>query len=269
MVKTFIGLELTEGAVRAVEVTTGRAPQVLRHAAVALPAGAARNSEVLDTDAVLRSLRMLWLRGGFRSRRVVLGAGSGDAGAVATLVQTVARARLRAVRVESRSVGLARVLGRVSPPGEASALVHLGDRASCVVVADRRMPTFAQLITADVTSARRLDERTAELVGAGHGARAPLPTAPDAEDAVRDLARRVRDALAAAAAQPGAAPIESLRLTGARAADAEVCAAIAATVGMSAILTRIDDVLPGAGALDARTAFELVGTAGIVLGEAR
>ena len=76
MAKTIVGLEITEESVRAVEVTAGNKPALIASGEVALPWGAARDSEVLDQDAVALALRQLWSRGGFRSRRVVLGIGS-------------------------------------------------------------------------------------------------------------------------------------------------------------------------------------------------
>lgn len=76
MAKTIVGLEITEESVRAVEVTAGNKPVLIASGEVALPWGAARDSEVLDQDAVALALRQLWSRGGFRSRRVVLGIGS-------------------------------------------------------------------------------------------------------------------------------------------------------------------------------------------------
>ncbi|MCW3494790.1 pilus assembly protein PilM [Microbacterium sp. SSM24] len=76
MTKTIIGLEITEEGVRAAEVTTGRAPSLVAWGTVPLPPGAAKDSEVFDTDAVVLALRQLWSRAGFRSKRVVLGIGS-------------------------------------------------------------------------------------------------------------------------------------------------------------------------------------------------
>ena len=76
MAKTVVGLEITEESVRAVEVTTGRTPVLVASGEVALPVGAAKDSEVIDPDAVALALGQLWSRAGFRTRRVVLGIGS-------------------------------------------------------------------------------------------------------------------------------------------------------------------------------------------------
>lgn len=76
MAKTMIGLEITEEGVRAAEVAMGRTPSLVAFGAVPLPPGAARDSEVIDADAVALALRQLWSRARFSSRRVVLGIGS-------------------------------------------------------------------------------------------------------------------------------------------------------------------------------------------------
>ncbi|MDX2377136.1 pilus assembly protein PilM [Microbacterium sp. LRZ72] len=76
MAKTIIGIEITERSVRAVEVTTGRAPKLIAAGDVPLPPGAAKDSEVLDPDAVAVAVRQLWGRAGIKGRRVVLGIGS-------------------------------------------------------------------------------------------------------------------------------------------------------------------------------------------------
>lgn len=75
MAKTLVGLEITQESVRAVEVSTGRAPVMLASGEVRLPRGAARDSEVLDPDAVALALRQLWSRAGITGRRVVLAIG--------------------------------------------------------------------------------------------------------------------------------------------------------------------------------------------------
>jgi type IV pilus assembly protein PilM len=76
MANTIVGLEITEEGVRAAEVTVGRAPRVVALGSVPLPPGAAKDSEVFDTDAVVLALRQLWSRAGIKGRRVVLGIGS-------------------------------------------------------------------------------------------------------------------------------------------------------------------------------------------------
>ncbi|GAA1640931.1 pilus assembly protein PilM [Microbacterium flavum] len=76
MAKTIVGLEITEEGVRAAEVTTGKTPTIVAYGAVPLPAGAAKDSEVFDTDAVVLAIRQLWSRAGITAKKVVLGIGS-------------------------------------------------------------------------------------------------------------------------------------------------------------------------------------------------
>lgn len=73
MTRTLVGLEITAEEVRAAEVTVGNAPKILAHGVVALPPGAANDSEVLDRSAVVEALHELWSTAGFKSKRVVLG----------------------------------------------------------------------------------------------------------------------------------------------------------------------------------------------------
>ena len=67
-----IGVEVAEVSIRAVEVTRGRNQVLLRAGEVLLPPGAARDSEVLDADAVALALSQLWAQAGFKRRKVVL-----------------------------------------------------------------------------------------------------------------------------------------------------------------------------------------------------
>lgn len=72
MAGSVIGVEVTEESLRAVEVTRGRHPTLVAAGEVLLPPGAARDSEVLDADAVALALSQLWAQAGFRRRKVVL-----------------------------------------------------------------------------------------------------------------------------------------------------------------------------------------------------
>jgi len=71
-----IGLDIGSTAVRAVELTGGDPPTVIKAAQVPLPAGAVENGEVKDPDVVTEALRELWERGGFKARRVYMGVGN-------------------------------------------------------------------------------------------------------------------------------------------------------------------------------------------------
>ncbi|QKJ19700.1 type IV pilus biogenesis protein PilM [Microbacterium hominis] len=76
MAKTLVGLEITQESVRAVELTTGRVPSLVAAGEVPLPPDAARDSEVLDPDAVALALRQLWATAGIKGRKVTIGVGS-------------------------------------------------------------------------------------------------------------------------------------------------------------------------------------------------
>lgn len=76
MAKTVVAVEITEESVRAAEVTTGRSPVLLAAGEVALPPGAAKDSEVLDREAVALALSQLWSESGIKGRNVTLGVGS-------------------------------------------------------------------------------------------------------------------------------------------------------------------------------------------------
>ncbi len=72
MASRVIGVEIAEESIRAVEVRAGRSPLLVAAGEVLLPPGAARDSEVLDTEAVVLALNQLWAQAGFRQRNVVL-----------------------------------------------------------------------------------------------------------------------------------------------------------------------------------------------------
>ena len=73
-----IGLDIGSTAVRAVELTGGDPPSVIRAVQVPLPAGAVDNGEVRDPATVGEALKDLWQSGGFkgRNRKVWLGVGN-------------------------------------------------------------------------------------------------------------------------------------------------------------------------------------------------
>ena len=72
MSRSVIGVEIAEESIRAVEVTLGRHPSLVAAGEVLLPPGAARDSEVVDADAVALALSQLWAQAGFKRRKVVL-----------------------------------------------------------------------------------------------------------------------------------------------------------------------------------------------------
>lgn len=72
MARSVVGIEIAEESVRAVEVTSGRHPQLVAAGEVRLPAGSARDSDVLDTDAVATAVTTLWSQARIKSRKVVV-----------------------------------------------------------------------------------------------------------------------------------------------------------------------------------------------------
>ncbi|PKI90258.1 hypothetical protein CW368_10795 [Actinomycetales bacterium SN12] len=76
MAKTVVAVEITEDSVRAVEVELGRTPTLHAAGEVRLPAGTAKDSEVIDRDAVAVAVRQLWSEGKFKGKNVTLGVAS-------------------------------------------------------------------------------------------------------------------------------------------------------------------------------------------------
>ena len=73
-VRTAVGLDIGTSGVRAAEVTLGKRPAVLeRFGQVALPPGAVRDGEVIDSDTVSRAIKQLWSTAKFSTKKVVLG----------------------------------------------------------------------------------------------------------------------------------------------------------------------------------------------------
>jgi type IV pilus assembly protein PilM len=72
--RTAIGLDIGTSGVRAAELSFGKSSVTLeRFGQVALPEGAVRDGEVLDTDAVSTAIRQLWAHTRFSRKRVVVG----------------------------------------------------------------------------------------------------------------------------------------------------------------------------------------------------
>ena len=69
-----VGLDIGTSGVRAAELTLGKAGATLeRFGQVALPIGAVRDGEVVDTDAVADAIKQLWAQAKFSSKKVVVG----------------------------------------------------------------------------------------------------------------------------------------------------------------------------------------------------
>ncbi|MEJ6553847.1 pilus assembly protein PilM [Microbacterium esteraromaticum] len=76
MAKTITAVEITEDSVRAAEVELGRTPTLHAAGEVRLPAGTAKDSEVIDRDAVAVAMRQLWSEGRFKGKNVTIGVAS-------------------------------------------------------------------------------------------------------------------------------------------------------------------------------------------------
>lgn len=72
--RTALGLDIGTSAVRAAELSFGRAGATLeRFGQVALPSGAVSDGEVLDREAVAHAIKTLWSEAKFSTKKVVLG----------------------------------------------------------------------------------------------------------------------------------------------------------------------------------------------------
>lgn len=72
MANSVVGIEIAEESVRAVEVTRGHHPQLVAAGEVMLPSGSARDSDVLDVDAVAEAVNHLWSHAHISKRKVVV-----------------------------------------------------------------------------------------------------------------------------------------------------------------------------------------------------
>ncbi len=355
MARTIVGLEITDESVRAVEVSGGRTPTILAAGEVPLPADAARDSEVLDPDAVAVAIRQLWSRAGISGKRVILGIGSrrvlvreystqamkpellrqslpfqvqdllpvpvsqavldfypfaeedgqvhgllvaAVAETIETLIATLAKAKLTVDLVDLVPFGLARVAQRVGRPGEATAMVHIGDHTSYVVVSIDGIPRFVRIIPIDLpTAAVRARARMAQVavarepvaelalsgaavhaVAIGGAAtatsvfdrpRAALRAEAETAPAVADFAERVRSTLAFYRNRPGSAPITAVCVSGAGFAAEGMRGEIARALDRPPQVVTGRAILPAHGLKDPSTDLDLnlVPTIGLVLGE--
>lgn len=91
-----VGIDIGSTSLRAMQLkkTAGK-PVVVRYHEVPLPEGSVRRGEVLDAPAVTDAMRLLWKKGRFTSRKVVLGLGGPR---VMSRELTVPRASLSQIR---------------------------------------------------------------------------------------------------------------------------------------------------------------------------
>ncbi len=69
-----VGLDIGASGVRAAELSFGKGPATLqRFGQVALPPGAVRDGEIVDSDAVAHAVKQLWSQAKFSNKKVALG----------------------------------------------------------------------------------------------------------------------------------------------------------------------------------------------------
>jgi type IV pilus assembly protein PilM len=68
-----VGLDIGTSGVRAAELTLGKSATLERFGQVALPPGAVRDGQVVDSGAVAAALKQLWVQAKFSTKKVVLG----------------------------------------------------------------------------------------------------------------------------------------------------------------------------------------------------
>lgn len=74
MASRVVGLDIGTSGVRAAELTLGKGTATLeRFGQVALPAGAVRDGEVADADAVAAAIKQLWAQAKFSTKKVIVG----------------------------------------------------------------------------------------------------------------------------------------------------------------------------------------------------
>lgn len=208
MARTVVGIEIAEESVRAVEVTRGRHPQLVAAGEVALPAGSARDSDVLDPDAVAAAVTQLWAQARIRSRKVVVSLANrrilvrdytapnlpieelskalryeaqdlipvapedavldfypleveghqakgllvaGPADNVDSILNTLAKTKLRVDNVDFLPFGLARIARRAVPESFGPvAVVAVGEHTTSFVIAIDGIPRYVRVIAVDV-----------------------------------------------------------------------------------------------------------------------
>jgi type IV pilus assembly protein PilM len=78
MASTIVGLDFGRGVIRAAEVMgagTAR-PTLVRYHQIAVPTTALDRGEVTDKETIVAALKQLWIQGGFKTRRVIVGVGN-------------------------------------------------------------------------------------------------------------------------------------------------------------------------------------------------
>jgi len=195
---------------------------------------------------------------------------------IETLITALGRAKVKVASVDFTPFGLARVAGAVAQPGQTVAVVSIGEHTTNLVVAENGVPRFARIIPIDLgTGGAAAAAKPQTLTG---GAPEQLPAARRAVDlnsaeavapAITDLIGRIRNTLTFHASRPGAAPVDTVFLTGPGVDAPGLLQLASATLGAQVFTVDVNNLVsagrgtPPSGLF----ALSLVSTLGVVLGE--
>lgn len=204
---------------------------------------------------------------------------------VQELIAAVTKAKLEVETVDLMPFGLARAGASLAAVGETTAMVHITDHTTYVVVVLDGIPRFVRIIPIDIpTTAVRLREaadaeQEAETEPAPDPFTAPAPLrsrsslraetslADMSDPAVVDLLRRVRSTVQFYESRPDSAPIHITYVSGAGAAIPGMHAALGQLLSMPVDVLEVGRLTALKAPIAGELALDLVGTLGIVWGE--
>jgi type IV pilus assembly protein PilM len=323
MASSVVGIEIGEESVRAVEVTRGHHPQLVAAGEVMLPAGSARDSDVLDVDTVAVAVHQLWSQAKIKSRKVVVSLANrrtlvrnytapnlpmvelakalryeaqdvipvpveeavldfyplaiegshakgllvaGPADCVESILATLAKAKVRTDTVDFLPFGLARVAGRVVPPGSGPVgVVAVGEHTSSFVVATDGIPRYVRIIAVDVLPGLRSEHVALDGDEPAVGRR--TMTADALDPTVADLIDRLSETLGFCRRQSPSLDPRQLLLTGALAQTPNLASAMAEELQIDVRTVQPADVIDiGPKLAGTELPSSLMGALGITLG---
>lgn len=204
---------------------------------------------------------------------------------VQELIAAVTKAKLEVETVDLMPFGLARAGASLAAAGETTAMVHITDHTTYVVVVLDGIPRFVRIIPIDIpTTAVRLREAADAEQETGTEAATDPFTAPaplrsrsslraetslaDMSDpAVIDLLRRVRSTVQFYESRPDSAPVHVTHVSGAGAAIPGMHAALGQLLSMPVDVLDVGRLTALKTPIAGELALDLVGTLGIVWGE--
>lgn len=321
MARSVVGIEIAEESVRAVEVTRGRHPQLVAAGEVRLPAGSARDSDVLDADAVATAVTKLWAQAHIRSRTAVVALANrrilvrdytapnlpieelskalryeaqdlipvapedavldfypleidghqakgllvaGPADNVDSILNMLAKTKVRVDNVDFLPFGLARVAARIVGEGAGPvAVVAIGEHTTSFVIAIDGIPRYVRVIAVDVASGRRVlaEEGAEALVG---GRRSMPSLAGDPAPSSAELIDRLSETLRFCRGHDDRLDPRELLLTGPLAPELAEPLAEALQIETRTVLPR-DVVAVGPNLAETDLPSSLMGALGITL----